>query len=163
MNKNKFLTALMAGTMIMGSTLPVFAAVTEDQSVGQTEAESGTTRPTEVLYTQTSTFSVTIPKTIVLGDTKTSDYDVKVSGDISSDQQVKVAPATSFNMEDQATVGTKKADVEATVTQAETVWSSAEVCTDNGTTKQGNVSALGLTSGSWAGIFEFSIALENVE
>ncbi len=162
MNKNKILTALMAGTMVMGSTLPVYAATTESQNVAQTEADAAATRETEVLYTQTSAFTVTIPKKIVLDETKASDYTVNVKGDISSDKQVKVAPDASFNMKDQATVGTKKADVEATVTQDVTVWSSADVCKTDGTDKGGNVSALGLTSGSWAGTFEFSIALENV-
>ena len=163
MNMNKFMTAVMAGTMIMGNTMPVFAATTENQGVNQTEAEAGTKRDTEVLYTQTSTFSVTIPKKIVLGETKESDYNVNVKGDISSDKQVKVAPDTNFNMNDQATVGTKKADVEATVTQDITIWSSADVCRTNGTDKAGNVAAPGLTSGSWAGTFEFSIALEDVQ
>ena len=133
MNKNKILTAVMAGTMMMGSVLPVCAATTESQNVGQTEADAGTTRNTEVLYTQTSTFTVTIPKQIVLGETKASDYTVNVKGDISSDKQ----------------------DV--------TVWSSADVCKTDGTDKAGNVSAQDLTSGSWAGTFEFSIALEAAE
>lgn len=166
MNKNKFLTALMAGTMIMGSALPVYAAstVTDYDPISQEAVgEEGTTRDTEVKYEQASAFTVTIPKTIVLGSEKTSDYTVNVKGDISSDKQVKVAPDASFNMKDQATVGTKKADVEATVTQDVTVWSSAEVCKTDGTDKAGNVAALGLTSGSWAGTFQFSIALENVE
>lgn len=63
-------------------------------------------------------------------------------------------------MSDKGTVGTRKADVEATVTQAETIWSSAQVCAENGTDKAGNVSALGLTSGTWEGTFTFNIALE---
>ena len=64
--KNKILTSLMAATMIMGSTMPVFAATTAQQTVNQTEADPGTTRETEVTYTQSSTFTVTIPKTIAL-------------------------------------------------------------------------------------------------
>ncbi len=171
MNKNKFLAAVMAGTMIMGSVLPAYAATTEPQTVTKTEADAGETRNTEVLYTQTSAFTVTIPKTIVLGDTKASDYNVNVKGDISSYKQVSVAPqdaledieGINFYMKDKRTVGTKKADVEATVTQAETVWSSADVCKTDGTDKAGNVAAPGLTSGSWAGTFTFSIALENAE
>lgn len=164
MNKNKVLTAIIAGTMIMGNVLPVCAAVENHDPISNEEVgETGTTRETEVEYIQTSAFTVTIPKKIVLGSTKTSDYSINVKGDISSDKQVKVAPDASFYMKDQATVGTKKADVEATVTQNATVWSSAEVCDTDGTDKGGNVSALGLTSGSWAGTFEFSIAMENVE
>lgn len=172
MSKNKFLTALMAGTMMMGSTLPVYAAVTEDQGVAQEEADEGTTKETEVLYTQASNYSVVIPKRIVLdGQTKASDYTVKVSGDISSDKRVSVAPqdaidsvaGINFYMKDLSTSANKKADVEATVTQDSTVWSSAEVSASEGTTKNGNVSAPTITAGSWKGTFTFNIALEDAE
>lgn len=170
MNKNKLMTALMAGTMIMGSTLPVYAAVTTDQNVSQQEADPGTTRETEVTYVQTSTYSVVIPKTIVLdGETKDSDYTVKVSGDISSDKQVSVAPqdaidtadGINFYMIDQASVTNKKANVQADVTQDETIWSSAEVCAESGTTKNGNVGAPTITAGNWKGTFTFNIALQD--
>lgn len=164
MNKNKILTAVMAGTMIVGNILPVYAVVENHDPISNEEVgETGTTRETQVEYIQTSAFTVTIPKKIVLDSTKVSDYTINVKGDISSDKQVKVAPDASFYMKDQGTVGTKKADVEATVTQDITVWSSAEVCKTDGTDKGGNVSALGLTSGSWAGTFEFCITMENAE
>lgn len=163
--KNKILTSLMAATMVMGSTMPVFAATTAQQTVNQTEAEPGTTRETEVTYTQSSTFTVTIPKTIALdGSTKTADYDVNVKGDIASDKQVKVAPDTTFKMVDQSKAAKKKTDVDASVTQAETTWSSTEVnVTTTGTTKTGNISATGLTSGSWKGTFNFSVAMSDVQ
>lgn len=173
MNKNKFYTALMAGTMIMGSAMPVSAAVSETQDVAQKEADAAATRNTDVLYTQTSTYSVIIPKTIVLdGETKAADYTVNVKGDISSDKQVLVAPqdaledadGINFHMVDQAVSGIKKANVQADVTQAETVWSSAEVCVaETGTTKDGNVAAPGITAGSWKGTFQFNIALQDAE
>lgn len=172
MNKNKLMTALMAGTMIMGSVLPVCAATTEDQNVAQQEADAGTTRETEVNYVQTSTYSVVIPKKITLdGATKASDYTVKVAGDISSDKQVTVAPqdaldgieGINFYMTDQAAVGTKKADVQADVKQDATVWSSVEVCTENGTVKNGNVAAPTITAGNWKGTFTFNIALGDAE
>lgn len=163
--KNKILTSLMAATMVMGSTMPVFAATTAQQTVNQTEADPGTTRETEVTYTQSSTFTVTIPKTIALdGSTKTADYDVNVKGDIASDKQVKVAPDTTFKMVDQSKAAKKKTDVDASVTQAETTWSSTEVnVAQTGTTKTGNISATGLTSGSWKGTFNFSIAMSDVQ
>lgn len=165
MNKNKILTAVMAGTMMMGSVLPVCAATTDYDPISQTEVgEDGTTRDTEVLYSKSSTYSVVIPKQIVLGEEKTSDYDVRVYGDISSDQQVKVAPDASFVMKDQGAVeALRKGDVTATVTQNETIWTSVQVCAENGTIKKGNVDAEDLTSGSWKGTFTFNIALEAAE
>ncbi len=170
MNKNKFLTAVMAGTMIMGSVLPVCAATTEEQNVGQTEADAGTTKETEVLYQQSSSYTVVIPKKIVLdATTKASDYAVRVYGDISSDKKVTVAPqdaledidGINFYMKDQATVGTKKADVQADVTQDVVDWTSAEVTAD--TSKDGNVAAPTITAGNWKGTFNFNISLANAE
>lgn len=171
--KNKILTSLMAASMIMGSAVPVFAATTEDQHVSQAEADPGTTRETEVKYSQSSTFTVTIPKTIVLdGQSKASDYNVNVKGDISSDKQVTVAPQDSidsidginFYMKDQSSAKKKKDDVEATVTQAETVWSSAEVDVANvGTTKTGNVTSPKISAGSWRGVFTFNIAMNDAQ
>lgn len=167
--KNKLFSAVMVGTMIMGTALPVCAATTETVEINQEKANAGHTEKTTVTYSQASTFTVTIPKTIVLdGETKASDYTVNVKGDISSDKQVKVAPDTAFKMVDQADVTNKKADVDATVTQDVTIWTSEEVCklddadTSIGTDKTGNVEAGGLTSGSWKGTFNFDIAMENV-
>ncbi len=171
MNKNKFLTAVMAGTMMMGSMLPVCAATTDYAPISQTEiGDDGTTRNTEVLYEQASSYSVVIPKTIVLDATsKDSDYAVRVYGDISSDKKVTVAPqdalgdidGINFYMKDQATVGTKKADVQADVTQDVVDWTSAEVTAN--TSKNGNVAAPTITAGNWKGTFNFNISLENAE
>ena len=171
MNKNKILTAVMAGSMMIGSVLPVCAAQTADQGVNQAEiGEDGATRETEVLYKKASTFSVVIPKTIVLGsESKDSDYTVRVYGDISSDQKVTVAPqdvltdidGINFYMIDQATAGTKKADVQADVTQKFVDWTSAEVTAD--TSKDGNVAAPTITAGNWKGTFNFNISLADAE
>lgn len=70
----------------------------------------------------------------------------------------------NFYMTDQAVTGKKKADVEATVTQDASVWSSEEVCREStGTTKNGNVSAPDITAGNWKGTFTFSIALQDAQ
>ena len=171
MNKNKILTAVMAGTMMMGSVLPVCAAVTDYDPISQEAVGGdGTSRDTEVLYNLGSTFSVVIPKTIVLDAvSKDSDYAVRVYGDISSDKKVTVAPqdaltdieGINFYMIDQATAGTKKANVQADVTQDVVDWTSAEVTAD--TSKDGNVAAPTITAGNWKGTFNFNIALADAE
>lgn len=173
MNKNKILTAIMAGTMMMGSVLPVYAAstVTNHDPISEAEiGEDGTLRDTEVLYTRASSYSVVIPKTIVLDAvSKDSDYAVRVYGDISSDKKVTVAPqdaltdidGINFYMVDQATAGTKKANVQADVTQAVVDWTSAEVTAD--TSKDGNIAAPTITAGNWKGTFNFNIALADAE
>jgi len=164
MNKNKILTAIMAGTMMMGSVLPVCAAVTEEHDpISQDKVEE-----TVVEYQRASSYSVVIPKTIVLDAvSKDSNYTVKVYGDISSDKKVTVAPqdalkdleGINFYMKDQATAGTKKDDVQADVTQTVVDWTSAEVCKADGTTKNGKVAAPTITAGNWKGTFNFNIAL----
>ncbi|HBA69450.1 MAG TPA: hypothetical protein DCZ40_08855 [Lachnospiraceae bacterium] len=175
MKNRKLMTKLTAaGSMaLMLMPMTAFAGVSETQDVTQEETDAGATKDTDVLYTQSSTYSVIIPKLIVLdGQTKDSGYTVNVKGDISSDKQVSVAPqdaiadkaGINFYMKDQATVGTKKADVQADVTQDATVWSSAEVCVANtGTTKNGKVEAPTITAGSWKGTFAFNIALQDAD
>lgn len=175
MKNRKLITKLTAaGSMaLMLMPMTAFAAVSQTQDVTQEETDAGATKDTDVIYSQSSTYSVIIPKLIVLdGATKDSGYTVNVKGDISSDKQVSVAPqdaitdeaGINFYMKDQATVGTKKADVQADVTQDATVWSSAEVCVANtGTTKNGKVEAPTITAGSWKGTFAFNIALQNVQ
>lgn len=125
-----------------------------------------------MLYIQASSYTVVIPKTIVLDSvSKDSDYTVKVYGDISSDKKVTVAPqdaladidGINFYMKDQATAGAKKADVQADVTQDIVDWTSAEVCMTDGTTKDGNVAAPTITAGNWKGTFNFNISLADAE
>lgn len=161
----KTMFMVMAGAMMFGTALPVYATVDETQTVGEVEAEGGTTREALVKYNQASTFTVTIPKTVTLdGATKTSDYTVNVKGDISSDKEVSVAPDTTFAMKDKSEAIVKKDDVTATVTQDATVWSSAEVCVANtGTDKNGNIEAKDLTAGTWEGVFNFDIAMNDVQ
>ena len=140
MKKQQLLQTLMAGAMVLGTAMPVCAVVDEEQNVNETEAAGGTDRETEVLYSQASTFTVTIPKKITLASSKDAVYSVNVKGDISSDKQVEVTPqdaidteaGVNFLMKDQAAVGTLKDDVVATVTQNKTVFSSAEVCVEDG-------------------------------
>lgn len=173
MNKNKILTAVMAGTMMMGSALPVCAAEPVADSQTFTHEQIAGVKETEVLYNLGSTFSVVIPKTIVLDAvSKDSDYAVRVYGDISSDKKVTVAPQDAIASEENANVdfymvdqaanlATRKADVVATVTQAVVDWTSAEVTAD--TSQNGNVAAPTITAGNWKGTFNFNIALADAE
>lgn len=173
MNKNKILTAVMAGTMMMGSVLPVCAVEPVAGSQTLTHEQIANAEETEVFYNLGSTFTVVIPKTIVLGtDSKDSDYAVRVYGDISSDKKVTVAPQDTLNgpedpaginfyMIDQASKGTQKDPVQADVTQKFVDWTSAEVTAD--TSKDGNVAAPTITAGSWKGTFNFNIALADAE
>lgn len=185
--KNKLfkttLAATLACTMMLGAVAPVFAEVNETQ-----QATGAQSMETVVEYSQDSSFTVTIPKTITLDSNKTSTYEVNVKGDISSDTKVTVIPDSTFTMSDiskgEGVTDGVKADVTATVTQEKTEWSDREVCvtktesgdanndgtTDEGetittvvgTTEEGSISATDLTAGSWKGTFNFAIALEDI-
>lgn len=129
----------------------------------------------EVLVTQTSSFSVVIPKTIILngtvGNTNFANYNVTVKGNIASDETINVVPDTNFKMKDIKQI---KDDIDANVTQVVTKFVNAEtkskvytnaedtigisVKDETGKTV-GNIKVDGLTAGSWRGVFNFNINL----
>lgn len=119
----------------------------------------------KVTYQQSSSYTVTIPKTIALGTNKQAAYSVKVSGDIDANQRVYVAPVDGisdsenldFYMSD---LSGKKENVVATVTQNKTYWSSENVANAYEET-QNCVSAPDLTAGTWEGTFQVEIRLES--
>lgn len=141
-----------------------------DDSAGTGSSDSGWTteensfEDIKVTYQQSSSYTVTIPKTIALDSKKQAAYSVKVSGEIGSDQRVYVAPVDKitdsenldFYMSD---LSGKKADVVATVTQSKTYWSSENV-TNAYEETQNCVSAPDLTAGTWEGTFQVEIRLE---
>ena len=150
--KKRILATIMALTMVVTAVTPqIFATVDETQSVAANESAA-----TEVKYSQTSTFSVTVPKTITLGADKTSSYTVDVNGDIASNENVTVTPNATVTMKD---VNSIKADVIGTIEQNKTSWIYSEMDTD----ATGSISATGLTAGTWNGTFNFAIALNTVQ
>ena len=69
-----------------------------DDSAGTGSSDSGWTteensyEDIKVTYQQSSSYAVTIPKTIALDSKKQAAYSVKVTGDIDANQRVYVAP-----------------------------------------------------------------------
>ncbi len=165
MKIKKILADTLCISMAFGNLTPAFAATTEtDVSTYENTAED-ISKETEVLYQQSASYFVTIPKTIVLGSDKQSAYSVKVEGDIPSDKEVYVSPIDSiadtedfdFYMHDRNT-NAPKDDVIATVTQNKLYWNFEDVAdahmeTDN------KVEAAGLSSGIWQGTFNFEISM----
>ena len=117
-----------------------------------------------VTYKQSSSYFVTIPKTIALGVNKQAPYAVKVTGDIDTKQRVYVAPVDGitetgdldFYMKEK---DNKKEDVVAKVTQNKTYWSSEDVANAYEATNN-SISAPNLTAGTWEGTFQMEIRLE---
>ena len=172
--KRKLMAIVPMLTMAMPMT--VFAATdytTSAENVTYTDAITADSTPqVQVSVSQTSTFSVKIPKTITLngkvGETNDASYEVEVSGNIASNEVVTVAPTTTFKMKDNSGV---KADIDATVTQAvqkfvnsdakEAKHKEAADTIALGKTN-GTVEVANLTAGSWAGTFNFNISLSKV-
>lgn len=153
--------------MIAGNVTPVFAATAETQNADISNEKMSDTKDTDVLYNQTSTFFVKIPKVISLGADKQSGYSVAVNGDISSDQQVYVSPIDSiteraglnFYMKDQSKKN-PKADVAADITQSKFYWNHEDVAASYEETAN-SITAEGLSAGTWKGTFDFEINLWN--
>lgn len=188
-NLNKFMAIMPLAASVV-APMSAFAATgytTTTESVdyienGLTQDYDNTADETkvDVLVAQASTFTVSIPKRIVLNGARNekndADYTVKVSGNIASDEMVHVTPATGFKMHDDKGI---KADLDTVVTQAVTKFVNEEakpamydsdadtimIKTDNANNvgvTQGNVEVQNLTSGSWTGVFNFDIKLETV-
>ncbi len=151
------LVPLCVAVMMMCTSLSVNAA--ESQSFSSADIGESTTGKSEVLYSQDSDFTVTIPKKIALGTAKIANYDVSVKGSVKANESVTVKPDATFDMNE--TAGRKSA-VAATATQADTAWSCAEI-TDAGTAKSGSVTAAGLTAGDWSGELLFHINMDTQE
>ena len=131
----------------------------------------------DVLVVQASSFSVLIPKRIVLNGSVTeandADYTIKVSGNIASNEVIHVIPVDTFKMYDDNGI---MPALDTTVTQDVTKFvdetlknSKYPDATDtifiktnndgNVGITTGNVEVHDLTSGSWSGIFNFEIKL----
>lgn len=123
---------------------------------------------TEVKVTQQSTYSILIPKQIILngikGEKNDADYIITVKGNISSDEIVTVKPDDYFVLTN--TKNNKK--ISAIVTQESTKfvidktkdkhYKNNQDYSQLGTIK-GNVEAFELTEGYWDGEFKFYINL----
>ena len=195
--KKRFLSLIMVGAMTMALTVPAYAAtaigITDSVENVVTDTLNKTTgtdhfatndnydgpagAPTnvwndgsiveevKVTAVKTAEFTITVPKEIVMdGATATADYTVNVVGDIAGDQRITVQPDASFQL---AEAG-GKANVTATITQANTTFDYNEINVDvnsdgaitagtDGKTVDGSIAAPDLTAGDWSGKFNFNI------
>lgn len=147
--KKKILSFMLSFTLLFTSSSLVFAdTVTETQTVENPTED--TVLSTTVSVTVPSEFSVIVPKKMTLNAaTGIGTYTVTVNGDITSTEYISVKPDESFLLSSSG-----KEDVEVAVTQDFTEWYMA----DMNTSKEGTVTAEEkLTSGTWAGSFNFNI------
>ena len=112
---------------------------------------------TYVYVSQQSTFSVVIPKIIILdGQTGYADYQASVLGNIAGKETIGVIPNDSFEMKDSDGV---KANIVATVSQGQTSFAYDEII--NKTTTNGSISAPSISAGRWNGILNFNVLVQN--
>lgn len=177
-----------AATSLTNSTASVAEDLTNTTKVGKDEnqaketvysdeiAADAPTNECKVYATQASTFSVVIPKTIILNGAKgaanTGAYVVTAKGNLGGTERVTVAPDATFKMSQAG-----KADIDATVAQVKTNFvvdertfesfatgmtednTSRGVDLEAGATADGLVTVADLSAGSWAGQFNFAIGL----
>lgn len=191
-NMKRIMACLLAAlTVTAVSSTTAFAASTAQNSSGSTVADAGntaenmdgkdttqdkktvysgeitadSTEEVQVYATQASTFSVKIPKVIILdGQAGTAKYQVSAKGNISGKEMIKVVPKASFLMSQRG-----KDNITATTTQTvqNFIYSSEMVGEsemdgvnpDSFITTEGDVSVAGMTAGSWVGTTNFSISL----
>ena len=190
-NMKRIMACLLAAlTVTAVSSTTAFAASTTQNSSGSTvtdvdaedptgkdhthgvetrysdEITADSTEEVQVYATQASTFSVKIPKVIILdGQAGTAKYQVSVKGNISGKDMIEVCPTASFKMTSEG-----KADITATTTQTDqrfantTLEDTGHSCVlgvnpDAFITTEGDVSVAGMTAGFWGGITNFNISL----
>lgn len=179
-------SVLTAAVLASSLTVPAFAASGNVNSVGsnridddkvssgldQTQSkytdynqvtDEDKTSTVDVYATQASSYTVTVPATLILngayGAENSFNYDVVVSGNIAGDETVTVKPDSDFTM---SSVG--KDDIPATVTQGKTTFTYEDgLRVDNDLSTTGKGVATGMTAGLWKGSFGINISLNKTE
>lgn len=159
--KSKYINKILALSLVFATSanmvMPAFAA--ESEYVNSAAGVVGTTESTEdteinVKVTVGSTYSVKIPKTVVLdGQSGIGEYAVGVSGNISGTETISVTPDSTVTLSQAG-----KSDIVATITQDKKEWTSNTL----GTNATGQIKA-NLTAGEWNGSFDFNIGIKSNE
>ncbi len=137
-------------------------AVTDSTATAETKNAT-----VNVYATQASTYSVKIPKTVVLnGADGSGAYRIGVKGNIAGNQTITVAPVdkdaekegVNFSLAEQGTVS-QKSNITASIEQAKTAFVQSEISATDWTTTDATISAPAITAGAWTGTFDFNISI----
>lgn len=129
----------------------VYADVLENQEHTSADANTSVNVSANIF----ASFTVTLPKQIQIDqNTKSSDYTVKVEGDIPGNTSISVTPESSFVMEQAG-----KADITGSSEQNKTEFTEDELtaAADSGVTAAGTVNVPDLTPGHWEGVMNFNV------
>lgn len=126
------------------SIAPTFAATTDITTQGETNVP--------IVANVESQFTVTVPKDLDLSS-GTANYNIGVSGDIASNEKLKIEPAATVEMTE---ANSDKEAVNATVTQTKKEWSYTDVTASTNT--NGTITA-NLSAGTWSGTLAFTVSI----
>lgn len=170
---NKIIAFALSVLMLLSSS-PAMASsigsVSGDKTIGEDTAQGASTAYSNVgvgssktnvyLTIDDSNVLVGVPTEIIISGTPTDtgeyigEYSVSAFGDISGDEFVNIVPEENATLKQPG-----KKDVEASVSQQKTSFSYNDIITNNNSSI-GQVTAEGLTAGSWNGEFLFKISIE---
>jgi len=155
-----------------GKTVGVDATQSKVTEYVDNITEDGT-HTVDVYATQASTFSLKLPKQVILDGAYAADktysgaYQISATGNIAGDEQLTVVNDASFALQQAG-----KEDITATVTQAKNTFRNTTdtvgatvvngLNLDTPVTIDGTVSAQGITAGSWSGNFNIAVALTEI-
>lgn len=132
------------------------------------EKSEDSTNPVTVNATVVPSFTVTIPKTIVLAEngagsnTYTKNLTINVKGDIGEAQTLSVTPSDTISL-----AGAEEAagqTAEASVTKGKVAFARADLLANEGAgTTVDHAIAVDLTPGTWSGTINVTVALSNNE
>lgn len=148
----RLLKAITATFILISELAAVSIVYAEDNII--TVTESGEQEVT-VSYTQESTYTITIPKLIVVDSTKTAEYTINVSGNLEADKALRIVPSDMIVMDDEH----GKSDTPAYVYQPKTYFTWYEVDNEQGRQAKGTINAKYLTAGDWSGQLYFDISI----
>ena len=123
------------------------------------ELNKGVDNIVNVYVTQACTFSVVIPKTIIIdGQTKNATYQVSVKGDIGGLDTITITPDTILALEQFG-----KENIVANVSQTKTTFTYEDGMTsETPFVTNGSIVAPNMSAGSWKGQFNFAISFTTI-
>lgn len=160
--KNKILVPIMLLSLIVASPVTSVSAG-EVSTPGPEGVKAPGTYAVPVTANVEETYTVTLPTSIAINDSREATYTVKVAGDVLATTTITVTPASPFDLKQ----GSKT--VGATATLSKTSWNYSEITAGlaagtpaTGTPATGKVAAPNLTAGDWRGDLNFTITKESL-
>lgn len=153
MNKLRLLSLLSAASICAVSFSSTKIITNAEESDTTQAISEGKVAEVPITYSQDSTFSLSIPKTITIDkNTKGASFDFTLSGDLKGDEVVTVTPS-SYQIEMTDSKGKDPVNIRVIYSD----WASCYWTVAGNKTRNVMIDASGLTAGSWSGTLNFVI------